>query len=84
MQNNNPFNGGGDAFRGLAVDPADEALRGQAVDHNDFRRLKREQLAKTMYMWANTPSPSPEPEKAPPPPAAEKDDEDAKGGGDAR
>ena len=30
------------------------------MDYADFRRLKREKLSKTMFMWANTPSPSPE------------------------
>jgi len=37
------------------------------VDYADFRRLKREKLSKTMFMWANTPSPSPSPERDPPP-----------------
>ena len=35
-------------------------MRAKAVDYADFRRLKREKLSKTMFMWANTPSPSPE------------------------
>ena len=49
-------------------DPEDDDIRAIATDYADFRRLKREKLSKTQFMWANTPSPSPspEPERAPP------------------
>jgi hypothetical protein len=59
-------------------DPGDEELRAKAVDYADFRRLKREKLSKTMFMWANTPSPSPSPERDPPPREEPRKVEDAK------
>ena len=48
------------------------------MDYADFRRLKREKLSKTMFMWANTPSPSPSPERDPPPREEPRKVEDAK------
>lgn len=53
------------------------------MNYADFRRLKREKLAKTQFMWANTPSPSPSPEREVPP-AAETANADRPKSSDAR
>ena len=77
------YGGGGGGGGGVGFptdDPEDEDIRAKALDFNDFRRLKREKLGQTQFMWANTPSPSPEPEQAP----SKKEEEPAKGGDDAR
>ena len=69
--------------RGATDDPGDEELRAIAVNYADFRRLKREKLAKTHLVWANTPSPSPSPEREVPP-AAETANADRPKSSDAR
>ena len=53
------------------------------MNYADFRRLKREKLAKTQFMWANTPSPSPSPEREVPT-AAETANADHSNGPDAQ